>query len=94
MAWLRVVRLLSPPRTPGYNGAVEVGMRWLEPRTEPAARRAGHGGVLRSAFGERVAAEERELRAGLEGAPDRRESATARRVRCAVRSLRTVFSWS
>jgi transposase InsO family protein len=120
LAWWNVVHLLSPPRRPGYNGVVEVGMQWLKPRTEHAARRAGHGSVLRpedfahackvaneitwpersggkvrpidlwesrramtdplrSAFGERVAAEERELRACLEGVPGKRELVKARR---------------
>jgi transposase InsO family protein len=120
LAWWSVMHLLSPPRRPGYNGFVEVGMQWLKPRTEHAARRAGHGGALRpedfaharkvvneitwpersggdirpidlwesrraiaatlrSAFSERVAAEERELRAGLEGVPGKRALAKARR---------------
>jgi transposase InsO family protein len=41
-----VVHLLSPPRSPGYNGVVEVAMQWLKPRTEHAARRDGHADAL------------------------------------------------
>lgn len=46
LRWWNVVHLLSPARTPGYNGTVEVGMQWLKPRTEHAARRDGHGDAL------------------------------------------------
>jgi putative transposase len=34
--------LLSPPRTPRYNGACESGIRWLKERTEHLAARHGH----------------------------------------------------
>lgn len=49
LKWWNVVHLLSPPRRPGYNGVVEVGMQWLKPWTQHAARRAGHGGDRRIA---------------------------------------------
>ena len=45
-AW-GVKLLWSPPRMPGYNGAVESSIRWLKERTDHAACRRGEEGVWR-----------------------------------------------
>jgi len=39
-----VRQLFSPPRLPGYNGAVESAIRWLKERTDHAAARRGEAG--------------------------------------------------
>jgi putative transposase len=39
-----VIPLLSPPRTPQYNGSIEAGIGSLKTRTERHATRAGHPG--------------------------------------------------
>ena len=44
LAEVGVIPLLSPPRTPRYNGSIEAGIGSLKTRTERHAARAGHPG--------------------------------------------------
>jgi len=44
LASVGVIPLLSPPRTPRYNGAIEAGIGSLKTRTERHATRVGHPG--------------------------------------------------
>jgi transposase InsO family protein len=48
LAAVGVIPLLSPPRTPRYNGSIEAGIGSLKTRTERQAARAGHPGEWNS----------------------------------------------